>query len=450
MNSPTRRVALMVSMVLWGGMRTADAQPFELTLRQCIEMALKNDLSIQNAQHRVRAAEQGVNQARAAFLPQIQANTGTRRIGQGPTSDKPYFDPQTLREIQPGEQTYTTANIGASLSQSIYNGGRNWAQMDQAKANAGMTKTALRIQQRGVIRTVKERYIEVLRAEKLLEVVQEALRLSEAQLKQSQTMYELGAKAKVDVLKSRVKMANDKLNLISAQNRLDQARAGLSRALGLDPTAPVRIQEEPFPLPDPLPDFEDALSRALKQRPEMDWATWNVKSTQAAVSLQKSGHRPNVFVHGGYSWSDENYGAIRDMFSQKYSWSYGFSLSVPLFDGWATRSGVRSARETLRAAENSLEQQRWDIALEIQQALLDLQRERERIELSQESIASAEEDLRYAEESYRLGAGTILEVLDAQAKLTDARNVQAGALYDVQLARLRLDMAMGEPVEGEE
>jgi len=138
------------------------------------------------------------------------------------------------------------------------------------------------------------------------------------------------------------------------------------------------------------------------------------------------------------------------MFSQKYSWNYGFSVSIPLFDGLATRSAVRSAQEMLRSAENSLEQRRRDIALEIQQALLDLQRERERIELSQESIVSAKEDLRYAEESYRLGAGTILEVLDAQAKLTDARNAQTGALYDVQLARLRLDMAMGEPVEGEE
>ncbi len=72
------------------------------------------------------------------------------------------------------------------------------------------------------------------------------------------------------------------------------------------------------------------------------------------------------------------------------------------------------------------------------------------MELSGESIASAEEDLRYAEESYRLGAGTILEVLDAQAKLTEARNVQTEALYDAQLARLRLDTAMGEALEGGE
>ena len=447
MNSPTRRVALFVSMMLWCGIGTAYAQPLELTLDQCIERTLKNDLSIRSAQHRVRAAEKTVDQARAAFLPQMQASTGERLIAQGPTSDQPYFDPQNQRWIQPGEQKFTTASAGVSLSQSIYNGGRNWAQIAQARAHVEMARADLWIQRRAAIQTVKERYIEMLKAEKLLEVAQEALRLGEAQLKQSQTMYELGVKTKMDVLKSRVKMAGDKLNLISAQNRLDQARASLARALGLDPTTPVRIVEERFALPDSLPDFETALSQALQQRPEMDWATWNVKSKRAAVPLQKSGHRPKVFVSAGYSWSDEDYGALRDMFSQKYSWSYGFSLSIPLFDGFATRSGVRSAQEMLRSAENTLEQQRRDIALQIQQALLDLQREGERIELSEESIVSAEEDLRYAEESYRLGAGTILEVLDAQAKLTDARNARAGALYDVQLARLKLDMAMGEPLE---
>jgi outer membrane protein len=413
-------------------------------------MALKNDLSIRNAQHAVRAAEKAIGQARAAFLPQIQATTGERLIAQGPTSDEAYFDPQNQRWIQPGEQKFTTVSAGISLSQSIYNGGRNWAQMGQTKANMEMARVDLLTQRRAVVMIVKERYIEILRAEKLLEVAQEALRLSEAQLKQSQTMYELGSKSKLDMLKSRVKVASDKLNLISVQNRLDQARASLCRALVLDPSTPVQIVEEHFPLPDTLPNFEDALSRALRQRPEMGRAARNVKSKRAALHFQKGGHRPELYLSAGYSWSDEDYGKIWDMFSQKYSWSYGFSLSIPLFDGLATRSAVQSAQEMLRSAENSLEQQRQDITLELQQALLDLPKERERIELSQEGIASAEEDLRYAEESYRLGAGTILEVLDAQVKLTDARNARTGALYDYQLARLRLDKAMGKPLEGKE
>ena len=112
--------------------------------------------------------------------------------------------------------------------------------------------------------------------------------------------------------------------------------------------------------------------------------------------------------------------------------------------------GGRVGAQPYTDYERMLKEQRLDIASEIQQALLDLQRERERIELSQEGIVSAQEDLRYAQESYRLGAGTILEVLDAQAKLTDARNAQTGALYDYQLARLRLDRARGEPGEGKE
>lgn len=285
MSSRTQQGVWIISIILGWGMGTAYAQSSEWTLRQCIEMALKSDLSIQSARHRVRAAEKAVDQARAGFLPQIQASTGKRLVAQGPTSDKPYFDPQNQRWIQPGEQKFTTVSAGLTLSQSIYTGGRNWSQMVQAKANVHMTNTELWMQRRATILTVKERYIEVLRAEKLLEVAQEALRLSEAQLKQFQTMYELGAKAKVDVLKSRVKMAGDKLNLISAQNRLDQARARLSRAVGLDPTTPVRIVEEHFPLLDTLPTFEEALSRALHQRPEMEWASWNVKSKQTGVTL---------------------------------------------------------------------------------------------------------------------------------------------------------------------
>ncbi|MCK4416900.1 MAG: TolC family protein, partial [Candidatus Latescibacteria bacterium] len=224
MNTRTQQAALMLSMMLWCGIGPAYAQSLQppltagqtqLTLNQCIQMALKNDLSIQNAEHSVRSTEKAVGQALASFLPQLQASTGGRLIAQGPSSDKPYFDPQNQRWIQPGEQKFTTVSAGVSLSQSIYNGGRNWAQMTQAEANVEMAQVDLRIQRQTVVLTVKEQYIEILRAEKLLEVAQEALRLSEAQHKQSQTLYELGARAKLDVLKSRVKMASDKLNLIS-------------------------------------------------------------------------------------------------------------------------------------------------------------------------------------------------------------------------------------------
>ena len=412
------------------------------TMDQCVQTALKNSIAIHNTRDDLIAAQQGIIQARSSLLPRLTANMGHNWITRGP-SGATYFDPETQREIRDREEHFTSVSAGASLYQSIYSGGRNTGYLAQSKAIGRMTETYLTDVEQSAILDVKQKYLEYLKSQNLLNVAKEAFRRTEEHLRKTENMYQIGTVAKADVLKSKVQLANGRLSLIDAQNNVDLARSSLCYALGIDVNTPLEIEKTEADTSSALPDFETCVKLALSHRPDIGRLRWNVESKRAAHKVSKANHFPKLSAHASYSWGDEAFGDMEDMFDKKYSWNYGLSLSIPLFEGFSTSAGVKAARKEIQSAERSLEQKQQELTLEIKQILLQFKHAKERIAVTEEGIASAQEDLRLAEERYRLGRATVLEVIDAQVGLTEAKNTQAEAFHEYQLAKLSLEKAMG-------
>ena len=134
------------------------------------------------------------------------------------------------------------------------------------------------------------------------------------------------------------------------------------------------------------------------------------------------------------------------MFKRDYIWSVGVFFGWNIFDRFQTRSAIQQAQAQHRIAEYNLQQAKIDAVLDVKQIMLNLDQARERLDLATETVAAAEENNRLAQERYRVGAGTILETIEANASLTSAQASLIDARVDYLINRADLQRATGRPI----
>jgi outer membrane protein len=185
-------------------------------------------------------------------------------------------------------------------------------------------------------------------------------------------------------------------------------------------------------------ELQTALDTAFLTRPEVIASRTRVEANQALVTSAKAAHFPSISATGGYSW--KGFALDQPLYN---SWNIGLSFSVPIFEGWAVAAGVDQADANLKAAEASNEATIQSVVLDVQQQYLALQASAEAIEASKTLVAEAEESLKLSEGRYNFGAGSPIEITDAQVTLSNARITYIQSLYNYRVARARLQRAMG-------
>lgn len=118
-------------------------------------------------------------------------------------------------------------------------------------------------------------------------------------------------------------------------------------------------------------------------------------------------------------------------------------LSLPVFNGFATEGRTKSAKGALLEAEAERKQREVDVAVEVQQAWLQVREAVQRIDVARDGMASAAEDYSFSKGRYELGAGTFLDLLNAQVSLSQARQSYVEAVADAHVAEAALERAVG-------
>jgi len=256
-------------------------------------------------------------------------------------------------------------------------------------------------------------------------------------------LFEVGNVAKSDVLKAKVQLETDRLGLIKAQNNLAIARASLNHILGLDVDHKIRVVDN-LDVPDIEVSYEDAAKNAFTYHPSLIKRTYDVKASKAGIGMAVSQYLPSLSAYYSYSWSHKDFDQIKHIFDRDYGWYVGVSLSMPIFQGFSRFAYLSKARLNHKSSKEAFAQTRRDVALETKQAYFEVQQAKKAIAVSQNVVEAAEEDLRLNKEKYRLGAGTMLELINAQVSSTEARSEHIQALYNYKYAIARLQKATGK------
>jgi outer membrane protein TolC len=294
--------------------------------------------------------------------------------------------------------------------------------------------------QRDVVLVTRESYFTILRSEKFLDVARKAVEQFEAQLEVSKAFFDVGIVAKNDVLQAEVRLANAQQVLVVAESDLAKAKSNFNILLRRKVDAPLRIVDilvyNPFPL-----KFEESLDEALRLRPEVRAANLAIGQTQEAVKIARSELYPTISVAGNYNRLSDQATLSGDLSEDR--WTIEGKATFTLFDWGKAINRVSESKVRVTQAEKAKGQLLDTITFEVKQAYLNLLQAEKNIGTAQKSIEQAEENLRMNEERYKYQVATQTDVLDAVVLLAQAQVNYYGALSDFNVAKARLERAMG-------
>lgn len=418
------------------------AQEQELTVDKCVEIALQQNPDIIMSEFAFKIAGKEVISSLANLLPNINAEISYYHSVRGPSSMLK-IDPSTGIPVpaQPEIKSWSS-NVGLSARETFFDGGYNIFNIKRAVAAKNSSRYDFKLTKQNIILIVKERYYNLLKSEKLLEVAEETLKSSEESYKRAQVLFEVGKAPKSDVLKAKVQLENDRLSLITAQNDLSVARASLNHVLGFHVDKKIKGIEK-LDVPEYSIEYENVVNNAFQYHPSLLKNEFDLKASKAAVGMAVSSFLPSIGAYYSYSWSHSDINEIDNIFDTDYNWYLGIGLSMPIFQGFSRVAAVSTAKLNKLTQQKQLEQVKRDIALEAQQSYFNLNQAKKRIAVTQETVESAEEDLRLNKEKYRLGSGTMLDLLNAQVSYSQAKSDHIQSLYDYKYAIARIENAMG-------
>jgi len=247
-----------------------------------------------------------------------------------------------------------------------------------------------------------------------------------------------GVLSNFDLLRIETDLQTAKANARSAQTTLDLAKASLNSAMARNPEIPFEIADITL-FPEAKSELNALSDYATKTRPELQALEARIEQAALNTRIQRSGNLPSLnvaLVHQrvvdptAFQRSQNTIGQI--------------TLSVPLYDGGATRARVDIAKKDLQAVKIQSEQLKLAVRTQVQVALLNLQNAREQMTIAEENLKTAAEARRLADVRFNNGLGIVLDTIQAQEALTSAEAALAQARYQYLSSFADLQLAVGD------
>jgi outer membrane protein len=412
---------------------TMNGEGLHFTLRQAEVYALANHPQIAGARLNADAVREEITAARSQFFPQIYAVSdsvdappGARIAASGGLNNPSVFSRQS---------------DGATVSQLLFDFGHTYELTEAAHFRAGAAADRLRVAQAVVVLQVDRAYFGLLRAQAILRVTQETVNERQIALNQISVLTKNQIKSTLDQSFAQVNLSEAKLLQIQGQSSVNDAEAALSTALGFPNAQHFVLVDEPLPRRWPA-TAEALVLQAMNQRPELASLHNEQDAADRFARAQESARYPKITALAAAGISP-----ISDTADVKRTyWAAGVNVTAPLFTGGDLEAQAREARLLSDAALQNLIDAQNTISRDVRVAWQDADTARQRLDVTSQLIAAAAQEEKLANARYRLGTSSIVEFVQAQLDVTQARLQDASARYDFQSAVALLDFTIGSNI----
>jgi len=252
--------------------------------------------------------------------------------------------------------------------------------------------------------------------------------------------------AKVDLLRTEVRLADIEQRLVAEKNVMSILRRVLANFLGIsNPQSEIDIKGG-LELTAVDTNLSQSISKAYAQRADYLSAKKRVKAEQKRLDIARAGHWPIVSAEASYGLRNAANPSSHPSGTDDTEdvGFVGVSIELPIFEGGAIDARIRSQRSRLWSLKERLRKLELQINLDVETAILNITSSQERVQATEKSIEQAKESLRIEREKYDLGKGSITDVLDAQSALLDAQTIYYHALSDYNSAVAQWYLAIGD------
>lgn len=401
--------------------------PPAYSLTDCVRMGLERSIPLQNKMRNQAIAESKIKEVRSQLLPAVGTLAGYTRLQDAPVADG-------------AEGSHDQYSASAGLSQLLYSGGSVAAALKAAKEYRRYSLYETTQQNNKTIFDITSSFYELLYAANALQVARDSLKQLEDFEQQTQIKFDNGTSSEFDLLSAKVKVANERPQVIAAENTLDLTKEQFKNLI-YEETTNFTVQGELRY--DPIEvDLPNLCRLAQNNRPEIQSMQSVIGMRLQDVRATQGEYLPKLYATAAYQGSNPPSDAPVDD-EWKWQWNAGLALSWDILDGGLRSSQVTQKKLEVENARAELIDLIRSINLEVNNAYLGLIHSREVVLGAQNSVDLAQKAMDIADVRYKNGLFTYLEYTDSNLSLTQAKLIYYQALKAYMQAIAQLQYACG-------
>lgn len=411
------------------------------TLRECIDYALQNNITLQKSSLTRLSAEQDIMQSQAALLPSLSANTNQN------VSYRPW--PKTGRATvlngfveQSVDKVYYNGSYGVSSNWTVWNGNRNRNTVKLNKISAEQAQADSAVTANNIQEQIAQLYVQILYSAEAINVHKKSLETSKQNELRGQAFVEVGKMSRADLAQLTSQRAQDEYGIVEAESSLRNFKRQLKQVLQItddeefDVVVPNTTDDMALQL---IPTLQSVYEAALEQRPEIKQTKLGIESSNLSIKMAKAQRLPTVGVSASATTttSSMSSNAWGSQLKNNFNLGAGVNVSIPIFDNRAAKTAINKAM---------IQRERYQLELKDKQTSLYSSIENYWLQAvnNQEKFKAAKIATQSAQTSYEMLSGKFEQKLINIVELMQGRDAllkaQQNELQSKYLAILNIDM----------
>ncbi|MDB9963880.1 TolC family protein [Vicingaceae bacterium] len=453
--------AISLGIILFFGLLTSNiAQNKVWTLEECIEYALENNLQIQQNELSQKLAGYDLQQAKYNVLPDVNGFV-SHAYNFGQTID-PFTNQFANTQVR-------SNSFSASSTFTIFNGFRNINTIKRNQAQLKSSQLDLEKMKNDISLNIANSFLGILFNQELLKNAESQLKITQLQIDRIEKQVTAGALPEGSLKDINAQFASEELNVVNAENQLNISKLNLAQLLRLE-------SFEDFEIVSPnLSSFDGVIElispgalyvSALETMPEVKSAEFSLYSAHKNTQIARSGYLPTLSVSGsigtGFSGANRQVTGFRDpqviqtadftrsgediftttatpifkdkpfsdQFSENENKSIRFSLTIPIFNRFSARLGVKRAKIQEQVSDLNYESAKLTLRQNIESAHNDAASALKRYKAAEKSVAALETSFAYTQKRYNVGIINSFDFNNEKNRLINAQSELLQAKYN--------------------
>lgn len=400
----------------------------QLTLEQCIAIALENNRNVKQQELNKQNREIAYNQARADLLPNLNASAGQNFVfGRSIGLDNTY---------QNTNSSQTSFSLGSDIT--LFDGLRMKHNIDARRADVNASQADLDKIRDDIVISVSTAFLQVLLNKELLQISEDQIELTNANIAQRSELIKNGKMAEGEIYELEAQKAKEELNRVQAESNLKLALLDLAQIMEIENVSDLDITAPPAEKligESVLLSSDVVYQNALINRPEISGANFRLESAQKEVLMSKAQLYPTLSFGanvgtGYYHMSNRTNDSFSSQMRNNMSNSVGFSLRIPIFNRFQVRNSIRTAQIAVENNRLEMDKTKLDLRKRIEQAYYNALGANSRWEAAKKSEIAGREAYRFAEQKFENGRANSYELFQAKNNLTQVLGEMAQAKYE--------------------
>ena len=453
------------------------AQVKQYTLKECVLLALENNISIKQSELELESAEIDKDDAMGSFFPRVNAQS--QHIWNNGLS-------QNITNGLIENLTTQFSSFGGNIGVTLFNGRQNINQLSRANLNLIARQYQLEDMKDDTSLFVANAYLQVMFNRELNQVQRYQLELAKQELERTQLSIESGILTPVEVYEIEANIATQEQAVIQAENAYRLSRISLAQLLLITDYENFDIAKENFDIPfsEILTETPRAIfEKALTQRNDIKLGITNLEIAEKDIDLAKGALMPTLSAFYNYntriSYSDrfietgnliqtpigivqENGATVvsqfpereitgplsfGNQFTQNDGQSYGLSVNIPIFNGLSIKNNIKRRKLNLKRLENQLEQTKLDLENTINQAYNNTRGSYKFYDASEKTLIARKQAFDIAKQRFEAGVLNSFDYVQARQRYQIAASDIIRAKFDYIFKLKVLEFYFGLPLE---